>query len=125
MTKVPRPALAMKVFITSKDGQQEQWEIAAVDHRARTYDARPFGINIDNQLWKIGLSMDSQYEPVPNRKNFERALEQWDYYSEMSDDSRIIQEGVSQKQALFEMFKKLPEVDKLYYRKILAIFQCE
>jgi hypothetical protein len=113
MTHVlPRPALGLSVTVNGEEG-----EIAGLDAFKRTYDFRPFSAPA---AVLTGLSLD-EYKPTVNRTNFEKALEQWDYYYGMSESDLFWEAGKAGEQQLIQMFKELTDVDKLHYRKILAI----
>lgn len=111
--KVPRPALGMQVLVSG-----EVMELTALDIYKRIFDVKPFGAlhPLDARL-----SIDTEYEPAPTRKNFERALEEWDYYYNSSDDQRKVDTGLSQAYALELMFKQLPVQDQHFYQKVKAI----
>jgi hypothetical protein len=68
-----------------------------------------------------GLSLDNDYKPENSRENFERGLEEWDYFYGMSDDPRIFEEGSEQEEELGRMFKVLSTKDQHHYRKVMGI----
>lgn len=63
----------------------------------------------------------SEYDPAPTFENFLKAVDQWDYYSNMSDSAAVIAEGKEMAKALRAMFKELPKEDQHRIQKIVDI----
>lgn len=63
----------------------------------------------------------SEYDPAPTWTNFIRAVDQWDYYSNMSDSAAVITEGKEMTDALKLLFKQLPKNDQHRLQKIVDI----
>ena len=117
MAVVPRPALGVRVAVP---GEDLHFEIAEIDFIKRTFSIRPYAQPHVN-LWRINMNLDQEYNPVPTRANFEVALGQWDYYYAMSEDYRVYDAGLEQKEALVAMYEKLDDATKFEYQKLIAI----
>lgn len=113
--KVPRPALGIQVLLPN---EKHPAELVFIDTYRKTFDVKKFG---EMHPLEARLSLDTEYEPAPTRKNFETAIEQWDYYYNSSDNQDKVDEGLAQAYALEEMFKKLNPEDQLYFKKIKGI----
>lgn len=112
MTTFPFIALGTHVQYKDKD-----YHVRAVD-----FSRSVFCISLADRTgdWVYDIPF-SDYKPASTKENLNRMLEEWDYYCNMSDDERIVEQGREQLAAMVHMFRDLRPEDQLYYRKILAV----
>lgn len=111
--KVPHISLWLVVRVPDDKGMK--WVVCAIDKTAGTFDVRTVDDEFRRQLNIV------DYDPVPSLHNFYKAIDQWDYYSNMSDSDAVITEGKEMAKALRIMFKELPTEDQHRLQKIVDI----
>lgn len=115
MTTFPFIALGTVVLYEGKE-----FVVSKVDYTEKTFDIR----RIKETPARVvhGLSF-REYVPAPTIANFERMVDEWDYYYQMSDDERVVEKGREQLAEMAAMFKKLDTAEQHYFQKIVAVVQ--
>lgn len=113
--KVPRINLGVQV---SQPNYSAILTIDQVDHINKKFYASHPGPPVPSFGW---FTFD-QYTPAHTWDNFIRALSEWDYYWQMSDDPRVLEKGQEMKNSLDAFYRKLIGRDNYHItQKIVEI----
>lgn len=109
------PFIALETRVDYKG--DKDFVVRGVDYTRKVFTIAPYN---KAEPWVYNLPF-SEYKPAPTMENFDRMLQEWDYYYNMSDYEPVVERGRQQERMLKEMFEQLSPEDKLYFRKAIAI----
>ena len=96
----------------------KEFVINGVDHTAKTFDIVRYKETPSTVVHGVPFV---KYQPAPTLANLNMMLEEWDYYANMSEDERIVENARVQLRSMVDLFRKLSSEDQLFYRKVLAL----